>query len=260
MRERTGHALAQGRSYSMVLTQIGFFSFGFLTALIPVLFILYYESSLFQSAQIIHGRVQPLADTSFKSWQELREWLVERRIDLSQWGVGEAKSLIDLWNEIRKGDTQLSDNPVCRRVNVAVVFIPSAETDQQSQSQYLIETEQVMADQRIRPRGWPPSEKIQEDEPLPDAAKRCIEEELGISNQAVKIIRQIPDARIELRHSPSYPGLITEYRLHVVEAQVQGLPQRAFETEEERKDDTDPVRTHRWSWGELPQDFQHLLT
>ncbi|MEM7802189.1 MAG: NUDIX domain-containing protein [Chloroflexota bacterium] len=237
----------------MFIDHLTLLSISFVSALIPILIIIYFELSLRSRIQIATLGYQKLIDNRFSTLHDLKNWLVERKIDLSTWGKGDAKSLIDLWHEVISGDIHLEDNPLCRKVNVAVLII-------QQEEKYLIEKEQIMSDQRVRQRSWPPSEKIQRDESLPTAVRRCLREELGVPGYAVEIIRMIPDARIESRTSPSYPGLETEYRLNVIEVRVSGLPQRAFETEEDRKNDTDPVRTHRWEWGELPPDLQHLLT
>ena len=181
---------------------------------------------------------------------ELMEWLSRHKIDFSKWGSGATKSLEDLLEEVQIGDTKL--RTAKRIVEVAVVLIRSGE-------KYLIETKQVFADNRVRHRNWPPSEKLQLGESPEGAANRCLFEELGLRSDQIQSMQRKNGPLIEEGDSTSYPGLCTEYRLHIFEANVSGLPQREFETKEETSSSDDLVKWHTWSWGSLPLNIKQAL-
>lgn len=185
-----------------------------------------------------------------RDMNELKDWLASHKIDFSTWGSGAAKSLDDLLREVQKGDSKLQ--AAKRIVDVAVVIIKSGE-------KFLIESKQEFSDCRTRDRHWPPSEKLQIDEDAESAAERCLLEELGLRNDQINSVKRMSQPIVEEKQSSSYPGLLTEYRLHVIEANVNGLPQREFKTREEPFSNDQLVRWHTWKWGDLPSNFQHIF-
>lgn len=180
----------------------------------------------------------------FTNEKTLQAWLVSSGIDMSIWNTGEAKSLTNLWGEVNSGETQLQDNPPTRKVNVVQVII-------RRQAFMLIEAEQILSNGRIRPRALPPSEKMHPGEHPFDAAIRCVEEELGREKAQVTVFPESYDSFVRKGDSRSYPGLVTEYCIHSVEATVEGLPETSFYTDEYAMSATDPVSKHRWVWQEL---------
>jgi len=185
---------------------------------------------------------------TFTSPQELGIWLASRGVDLSQWGQDRAKGLTDLWYELINQDMQLADQPVLRVVQAVTVVI-------RQDDKVLIETEQVFKDGRRRLRNQPPSEKIKLGESYHDAAIRCLEEELGLVREQVKMISNTHQTTQIRRDAFSYPGLATHYHLHRVEAQVSHLPRHNFRTTEASSSAaSDPIKYHYWSWQKVSDE------
>ncbi len=144
---------------------------------------------------------------------ELKKRLVDSGIDLSLWGQGEAKTVENLSSEINDGEVELVSTPngkLTRKVavaNIDVTYINSA-----GQHYRLIERRQVLTDGRERMRTLETSvaEKLKAGEDVLSAAKRGVEEELGISNA----ILESRGTEQKLLDSPSYPGLISQYEVH----------------------------------------------
>lgn len=174
------------------------------------------------------------------SLDSLRARLSAAGIDLSLWGRDGAKRLIDLQRELVAGESRLLDAPLRRRVEVVEVWIARGD-------RVLIELEQGMADGRRRARRSPPSEKLHPGEAARDGALRCLREELGVEPGQVTLGAVHPP-RLRAAISVSYPGLSSVYRLHRVEARVDGLPDEPFETDEAGSNPHDPVRVHAWDW------------
>jgi ADP-ribose pyrophosphatase YjhB (NUDIX family) len=172
---------------------------------------------------------------------ELREWLVARGIDISKWGTGAAKTVDDLWNEIQREEIYLQDDPPLRIVNAVQVIV-------RRESSMLVELKQEFEDGRVRFRNHPPAEKMKPSEHCEDAAIRCLQEELGVERSAIEIDKGTDRQAREVKESPSYPGLNTQYTFHVVAARVKGLPDDDFETEEDTHNEAEAVRKHQWGW------------
>ncbi len=217
---------------------------------VPTSSILAYEIYLKDRVNLFFLRWRQLTQKAIRDMNELKSWLASHKIDFSAWGSGAAKSLEDLYREVQKGDSTLQ--AARRIVNVAIVIIQSGEN-------YLIESKQEFADNRSRKRHWPPSEKLQIGERPEEAAKRCLFEELGLRDDQIDSVIQKSEPIVEEKPSMSYPGLKTEYHLHVIEAKVSGLPQREFKTKEEPFSNDQLVKWHTWKWGDLPSKFQHIF-
>ena len=114
--------------------------------------------------------------------------------------------------------------------------------------QVLLEAEQIMENGSHRFRNQPPSEKIKPGETYVEAAYRCLQEELGIPSVRIQLLPESYTSRTELLDSYSYPGLLTEYTFHLVEAKVPGLPDEPFWRGNEAVLVGDPVKRHRWEW------------
>ena len=177
----------------------------------------------------------------FEYINELIIWLNQRNIDTSLWGEGNAKSIIHLWDEIVSGEVVLMDDPPRRIVNVVQVVI-------RRERQVLLEAEQIMENGSRRFRNQPPSEKFKPGESYLDAAVRCLQEELGVAAETIHLLPESYYPRTELLDSFSYPGLLTEYTFHMVEATVAKLPDEPFWRGNEASKYGDPVKRHLWTW------------
>jgi ADP-ribose pyrophosphatase YjhB (NUDIX family) len=178
---------------------------------------------------------------NFKYINEFVSWLEQHNIDTSYWGEGNAKSVINLWDEIASGEIILLDDPPRRIVHVVQVVIRRGR-------RILLEVEQVMENGSRRFRNQPPSEKFKLGESYLDAAARCLREELGVTPEDIHLLPESYCPRTELLDSFSYPGLLTEYTFHVVEADVEGLPDEPFWRENKATVAGDPVKRHLWVW------------
>jgi hypothetical protein len=177
----------------------------------------------------------------FKYINELLDWLNHHEIDISFWGEGNAKSVIHLWQEYASGEIVLLENPPRRIVDVVQVIIRRGR-------QVLLEAEQVMENGSHRFRNQPPSEKIKPGETYLDASWRCLQEELGLSPDTAEVFPETHSSRTELLDSFSYPGLLTEYTFHMVEAKVEGLQDASFWRGNTAVSQGDPVMRHLWEW------------
>ncbi|MBK8988480.1 MAG: NUDIX domain-containing protein [Chloroflexi bacterium] len=172
---------------------------------------------------------------------DLTDWLAARGIDTSAWGTGAAKSVADLWEELRGGDCTLADNPPRREVAVVQITIRRGAC-------VLLEIEQEMENGRFRARNHLPSEKIKTGEALDSAARRCLQEELAVAETAVTWLPHTDPPYQQIADSPSYPGLLTNYTFYPVVAQVTGLPDGPFWRDNLAARTGDPVQRHLWAW------------
>ena len=81
-----------------------------------------------------------------------------------------------------------------------------------------------------------------------EGALRCLREEQGIEEQQATIATNNYRREEETAVSASYPGLLTRYVFHVLEADVPSLPDADFVTNEAGGSQSDPVRRHYWAW------------
>jgi hypothetical protein len=176
------------------------------------------------------------------SLEKLHALLEAGGVDTLQWGNGNAKSVGDLWAEIVAGESRIRTPPL-QRVVLGVVNVLICQGEH-----VLIETRQVFASGLTRQRHLPPAEKMQPGERPIDTAMRCLHEELGVEYDAIAIVATSYPHRREVRLSPSYPGLSTEYTFHTLEAHVQGLPAHDFATYEYSADGHAWIMRHDWTW------------
>ena len=134
-------------------------------------------------------------------------------LSLELYGYGQAKSFQSLLDEIDNGESQIiwEENKPVRCLKVCRVKVISLDN-----KLTLFEDRQEFADGRIRQRGFDKlSEKMGVDENPMTAAERALKEELGMSDEALKLTPIYPDG-IDSKEldSPSYPGLLTRYEFH----------------------------------------------
>ncbi|KAL0400527.1 UNVERIFIED_CONTAM: hypothetical protein Slati_4082600 [Sesamum latifolium] len=212
----------------------------------------------------------------FATPQSLSDWLKPRlAADLfGSWGVKPGtKNVHNLWLEIVEGETFLADSmPPVRTVEVVVVRII------RNDGRVLIESHQELSNGAVRHRCRPLSEKMKPGESVEAAVFRAVKEELGSLvkngtlesvdgnnrngvgglNGTVKILPGSYVKKVEERASASYPGLPACYVLHKVDAEVEGLPEGEFCTEEVSEygaseqscvaDRAVSCKKHYWKW------------
>jgi len=172
---------------------------------------------------------------------ELETWLVAARIDTSNWGHNNAKTVADLAREVANGESTLHVDPPRRVVQVVQVSLWRDE-------RVLIEVEQEFGDGRKRERGHVPSEKMLPNEDPIGAALRCLKEELGLdTDQLLGSPRYINSSK-KMRDSPSYPGLLSQFTMHQVLVETMALPDENFSTKNEAHAEGDPIAVSHWAW------------
>jgi len=174
----------------------------------------------------------------------LVDLLQSKSIDISKWGKGIFKSVDNLFDEIRKSDCILTDEPT-RIISIAVIKIIR-------ENNILIEQSQKMRNGIFRLRNKLPREKIKIGESIKHAAIRCLNEELNISNNDFRILSIKEEPKVFLKESDSYPELITKYNQYDVSVQAKSLPLNDFSTNE-KGEEHDPVEIHFWRWVPLNQ-------
>lgn len=181
--------------------------------------------------------IEHLSASDFPNCAALTSWLLEQGIDISAWNVDDAKGIENLWHEIQRGETVLSADPAKRNVRVVELQIRRDE-------HILTEISQQMQDGRIRERNLPPSEKLHSEETILTGARRCLQEELGVTEDSVSL--QVVGSHLHVAESPSYPTLKTTYTVHVVSLELPKLPDDDFTVA--NLDPQDVVATHTWGW------------
>lgn len=178
----------------------------------------------------------------FASEKELKDWLLNHKINFSLWDCNSAKSVQNLFKEIIEGDCFIQKEPPLRIINVVQVLVFR-------EGLILTELEQEMDDFRRRKRNIPPSEKMKPGEDFRQAAIRCLQEELQISEDRITVLTKDCSPFVRYRHSRSYPGLRSKYHIFRVHADVNGLPDENFWSQEKVDgEDCHIVRRHLWGW------------
>lgn len=155
------------------------------------------------------------------SLDNIREVLVAAGIPVGRWGKGTAKSLQDLFTEIKKGESHITitGKGVVRVVNVVNALIVSERG-------ILLEKMQVLPNGSKKIRMTVPGGKVAQDELAESALRRELNEELGVfyedMNARVVEVRQNRDSR----PSRSFPGLFTDYC--ITQYSVRPSPQSAI--------------------------------
>eukprot|EP00322_Chrysochromulina_rotalis_P024594 CAMPEP_0115831712 /NCGR_PEP_ID=MMETSP0287-20121206/2281_1 /TAXON_ID=412157 /ORGANISM="Chrysochromulina rotalis, Strain UIO044" /LENGTH=363 /DNA_ID=CAMNT_0003285069 /DNA_START=124 /DNA_END=1215 /DNA_ORIENTATION=- len=180
---------------------------------------------------------------------DLAKWLQLTGVNTSQWGKGSAKSISDLHAEIQGQECSLEviDKRCFRIVSVVKMLIRPIEqtpSNYYGPESHLVEYQQKMSDGRVREHNGMPSKKMHDGESPIDAAKRGISEEFGdfIPEGAINVLADTLTSWYELVESATYPTLRTQYRLHRVQVDVEGLPS-SFLTSEGSKEHFRQFRT-----------------
>jgi hypothetical protein len=180
---------------------------------------------------------QVVSSGLFPTSEHLKRWLQQSGVDLTRWGVADAKRVVDLWEELMQGETRLFASPLGRAIRMVSLLI---ERD----DQILIELRQEMRDGRIRNRQLLPTEKLFEEEAIVSGARRCLEEELGVAEPTCELT--VVSQQVQRLNSPSYPGVPTTYHVTYIAVSLPQLPMHDFTIE--NRSHTDPIVSHTWGW------------
>jgi len=138
--------------------------------------------------------------------------LLQRHVDFTRFGIGSAKKLTDLLEEVEKGETILleENGRLVRQVSVVTINV---FVDVNGDLYRLVEDRQVFDDGRLRRRNLPSSisEKLHRDEDVLIAISRALKEEIGVSE--FTILTSAPSTSVEKKESSSYPGIVSYYAL-----------------------------------------------
>ncbi|MCE7986186.1 MAG: hypothetical protein DYG89_33840 [Caldilinea sp. CFX5] len=182
---------------------------------------------------------------TFATPQALAAWLHAQQIDTTTWGQGAAKTVTDLWREIQQAESTLYPEAPWRRVQVVELLITA-------DGRQLMEAEQLLTSGQVRRRNQPPSEKMLPGEDPFATARRCLAEELTITDEGrIHFPPQQVRERQLLVESASYPGLVTQFTFYQVTVHVQALPDTPFTTTNAAHLHGDPVVAHHWRWQAL---------
>lgn len=144
----------------------------------------------------------------------IEQQLLQAGIPVATWGTGEAKSLQSLVDEVTSGESVLvnRDGTLYRVLHVARINV---YVRHMGGTLLLVEKKQefLMPDGTRRPRirehlEYSISEKLHASEDAFQAARRAVQEELGIAS--VDLCEFIGTTE-ETSESASYPGLMTRY-------------------------------------------------
>lgn len=143
----------------------------------------------------------------------LARLLESHDIDCSKWGRDGTKSVSDLLEEIRSGETRLSRTGRTLLREVRVVNIDVLAENEAGRLCRLREVKQVFPDgsERRRNTGCSVAEKVLGEEELETAARRGLREEIRLSDP-VELRALKPSERV--RSSESYPGLDGKYLIY----------------------------------------------
>eukprot|EP00392_Amoebophrya_sp_AT5.2_P006801 g6813.t1 len=154
--------------------------------------------------------------------KSLEAHLQKANIKTANYGTGKAKTLAELCEEITNGECSImhdvtggfSSNKIVRVVELVLLRIKNG-------SQILIEAKEKLADGREYNTWRLPGAKQRPNENVKATAERVLMERLHIDktrvafNYAEKEIVEVKE------DSPSYPGVVTVYRKHIVEGAMQ---------------------------------------
>lgn len=146
--------------------------------------------------------------------EELSKMLTDAKIPVEQWGIGKAKTLEHLLQEINSGESELLPDPIVgclRTLKVAMIDVCYRGA---GRCKTLHEERQVFVDGRERRRNLDSSlgEKMHSNEKPADVARRALNEELGIDDEAL-VFLSIDEFTRGPEESPSYPGLQSIYKM-----------------------------------------------
>ena len=182
--------------------------------------------------------LNPQEPVQFKVIDDLNTYL-QALPEYEAWGNGSAKSVAHLWEEIRLGESVITQEGA-RKVRVVVGELRQSTTSDLR----LVELEQTLSDGRKRVRSRRPmAEKIIANENPMAALERGLLEELNLKSGDYALISPTPEASLTSRLSDSYPGMLSHYERYIFQVVSSGLPQEDFTITE-----PDGIRSATWGW------------
>lgn len=163
-----------------------------------------------------------LADPSLETWtaSEISQKLTKYNIDVSVYGQPKTRSLEQVANEVQRGESYLmeSDDKILRVVDS--VFVRVMEPT----GKVLVETKQEQPDGTVVKVEKLPSCPHHKGDNIWRTAQRLLETGPKFANENVHIRAGAEQIQEEEEESEAYPGLISVYRKHYVDAQFGGNP------------------------------------
>eukprot|EP00928_Gymnodinium_smaydae_P020352 TRINITY_DN17867_c0_g4_i1.p1 TRINITY_DN17867_c0_g4~~TRINITY_DN17867_c0_g4_i1.p1 ORF type:complete len:778 (-),score=158.85 TRINITY_DN17867_c0_g4_i1:186-2474(-) len=152
------------------------------------------------------------------SEDELRQYLIENKVDPEIYGKGPAKTLAELSAELTKGESSLmvqKDGVVVRIVDVVVLHITKAGV-----AEVLVEAQEKLADGTINRLERLPGAKRRPDEHMFTAAQTLLRRQLQMDENCVTIDNTNTKLVEMEKDSLAYPGMKTIYRKRIISAEL----------------------------------------
>jgi hypothetical protein len=160
-----------------------------------------------------------LADPSLENWtaDEIRSKLEKHGLDVSLYGVDKARSLEQIANEVQRGECYLmeGEGKILRVVDLVLVRL--AEPG----GRVLVEVKHVHPDGTELKTERFPATKRRPGDNVWRTARRMIEQRVQLKDtpsEHIHIRLGVEELTEEESTSPSYPGLLSVYRKHYVDA------------------------------------------
>lgn len=147
--------------------------------------------------------------------------LKDHNIDISAFGKGKAKSLLQLAGDVQTGTARLMLDATEHKKLVRVVDVVALRIHPKHDREVvLVETAERFPDGRERAIKRLPGTMRQPYENSRDAAQRIVQDKLGMGDCKVSLDFTNEEVVEEKTESPSYPGVDTVYRKVIVEGVV----------------------------------------
>jgi serine/threonine protein kinase len=148
--------------------------------------------------------------------EQLEKYLRDNKVDMTKFGIGQAKTLKDISGELMKGESTLmldQDGKLIRVVDVVVIKLVHSV----SQS-ILVQTRQTLPSGEATELKRLPGAKRRPDENQFLTARRILKRQLKIEENHVTLDAQNVQVAEEDKTSLAYPGLRTTYRKRIITA------------------------------------------
>ncbi|CAD7949383.1 unnamed protein product [Amoebophrya sp. A25] len=157
----------------------------------------------------------------------LEEHLQKNQIKTAKFGTGKAKTLAELCAEITEGECSLmhdctggfSSSKIVRVVELVLLRIRAQ--GQNGTTCTLIEAKEKLSDGREYETWRLPGAKQRPNESVKATAERIVGERLHIDIRNIGFKWQEKEIAEVKEDSPSYPGVVTVYRKHIIEGAIQ---------------------------------------
>jgi hypothetical protein len=179
--------------------------------------------------------------------REIAEKLLRFNVPIEMWGTGETRTFKKFVEEVQSGEVILEEQEgklvrCSEGVGVNVYYMLT-----RSCKLVLKEEKQVEADGRERKRDVLASigEKLQPSEDPTYGAYRCLREELSIEEQLNLLCE--PSLKKGPVASQSYPGLLSQYTLHMFSVY---LPHRLYRDRGYIEKQKDKTNYYKWTFAD----------